>query len=77
MGKLSSGTFACSMGLRWWLRGKKAAMRETQGVVVQSLGQEDPLEEGMATHSSVLSWRISMDREAWMAAVHRVTKSQT
>ena len=65
------------MGLRWWLRGKKAAMRETQGVVVQSLGQEDPLEEGMATHSSVLAWRISMDREAWMAAVHRVTKSQT
>ena len=31
------------------------AIRETQ---VQSLGQEDPLEEGMATHSSVLAWRI-------------------
>ena len=30
-------------------------MRETQ---VQFLGQEDPLEEGMATHSSVLAWRI-------------------
>ena len=29
---------------------------------VQSLGCEDPLEEGMATHSSVLAWRISMDR---------------
>ena len=44
---------------------------------VQSLGWEDPLEEGMETHTSVLAWRISMDRGAWMAAVHRVTKSQT
>ena len=32
---------------------------------VQSLGWEDPLEEGMATHSSILSWRILMDRGAW------------
>ena len=31
---------------------------------VRSLGQEDPLEEGMATHSSVLAWRILMDRGA-------------
>ena len=30
---------------------------------VQSLGQEDPLEEGMATHSSVLAWRISWTEE--------------
>ena len=44
---------------------------------VQSLGQEDPLEEGMATHSSILAWRIPMDRGAWLATVHRVTKSQT
>jgi len=41
---------------------------------VQSLGQEDPLEEGMATHSSLLAWRILMDRGAWQATVHRVTK---
>ena len=34
---------------------------------VQSLGWEDPLEEGMATHSSVLAWRIPMDRGAWRA----------
>ena len=34
-----------------------------------SLGWEDPLEEGMATHSSVLAWRIPMDRRAWWAAV--------
>ena len=44
---------------------------------VQSLGGEDPLEEEMATHSSILAWRIPMDRGAWQAAVHGVTKSQT
>ena len=37
-----------------------SAVQETR---VQSLGQEDPLEKGMATHSSVLAWRIPMDRE--------------
>ena len=41
-----------------------------------SLGLEDPLEEGMATHSSILAWRILMDREAWWAIVHGATKSQ-
>ena len=45
------------------------AMQETQ---VQSLGQEDPLEEGMATPSSVLALRIPMDRGTWWATVHRV-----
>ena len=44
---------------------------------VLSLGQEDPLEEGMATHSSILAWRIPMHRGAWWATVHRVAKSQT
>ena len=44
---------------------------------VQSLGWEDPLEEGMATHSSILAWRIPMDRGAWRATVYGVTKSQT
>ena len=44
---------------------------------VQSPGQEDPLEEGMAPHSSTLAWRIPMDRGAWWATVHEVTKSQT
>ena len=42
---------------------------------VQSLGWEDPLEEGMATHSSVLAWRIPIDRRAWQATVHGVTES--
>ena len=44
---------------------------------VQSLGLEDPLEEGMATHSSILAWRSPMDRGAWQAIVHGVTKSWT
>ena len=44
---------------------------------VLSLGQEDPLEEGMATHSSVFAWRIPMDRGAWQATVHKVVKSWT
>ena len=35
------------------------------------------LEEGMATHSSILAWRIPMDREAWRTTVHGVAKSQT
>ena len=50
------------------------AMRETW---VRSLGWEDPLEEGMATHSSILAWRIPMERGVWQATVHGVTKSQT
>ena len=44
---------------------------------VRSLVWEDPLEEGMATHSSILAWRILMDRGAWQAIIHGVTKSQT
>ena len=44
---------------------------------VASLGPEDPLEEGMATHSSILDWRILMDKRAWQATVHGVAKSQT
>ena len=50
------------------------AMRETW---VRSLGWEDALEEGMATHSSILAWRIFMDRGAWQAIVHGVAKSWT
>ena len=44
---------------------------------VLSLGRGDLLEEGMATHSSILAWRIPMDRGAWRAAVHGVAKSWT
>ena len=41
----------------------------------RSLSQEDPLEKEMATHSSVLAWRIPMDRGAWWATVHGVADS--
>ena len=44
---------------------------------VRSLCWEDPLEEDMATHSSILAWRIPMDRGAWQVTVHTVTKIQT
>ena len=50
------------------------ALLETR---VQSLGWEDPLEKAMATHSSILAWRILLDRATWQAIVHGVTKSQT
>ena len=46
-----------------------STMQETW---VQSLGWEDPLEEGMAIHSSILAWRIPMDSRAWWVAVHRL-----
>ena len=44
---------------------------------VLSLGWDDPLEEEMATDSSILAWRISMDRGGWWATVHEVAKSGT
>ena len=44
---------------------------------VWSLGWEGSLEEGMETHSSILAWRIPMDREAWQATVRGVAQSQT
>ena len=53
------------------------AMQESQKMQVQSIHQEDPLEEGMATHSSILAWRIPVDRGACCAIVHMVAKSQT
>ena len=51
--------------------------QELQETWVQSLGREDPLEEGMATHSSVLAWKPLWTRRAWWAAVLRATKSWT
>ena len=50
------------------------AMQETQ---VQSLGQKDPLEEEMATHSSILALENPMDRGAWQATVRGGHKSRT
>ena len=52
-------------------------MQETQEMQIQSLGQEELLEEEMVTHSRILAWRIPWDGGAWHATVHRVAKSQT
>ena len=51
-------------------------MQETQDTQVWSLGWEDPLETEVATHSKILGWKIPLDRGAWWATVHGVTKSQ-
>ena len=51
-------------------------MKEMQETQVQSLGWEDPPEEGMATHSSTLAWRIPW-KGAWQAMVHCVAQSLT
>ena len=44
---------------------------------VQPLGWEDSLQEGMATDSSILAWRIPMDRGAWWATIHGVVELDT
>ena len=49
-------------------------MQETQ---VRSLGWEDPLEKGMATHFSISCLENPMDRGAWWATIYEVTKSRT
>ena len=64
-----STKLSCFIGLIWASLAAQTvknppAMQDTQ---VQSLGWEDPLEEGMATHSSILAWRILVDRGTWQA----------
>ena len=53
------------MGLPRFHSGKRISlpMQEIQGMQVWSLGQEDPLEEGMATHSSILAWKLPWTEE--------------
>ena len=58
-------------GLPWWLSGKEPTWQETW---VWSLGQEDPLEEEVVTHSSILAWEIPRTEGAWKAIVHGVAK---
>ena len=50
------------------------AMQETR---VRSLAQEDPLEEGMATHSSILAWKIPWTEEPGGFSVHTAEKSRS
>jgi len=61
--------------------GKKnpPSVQETQEMQLRVLGQEDLLEEGMATHSSIIAWRIPIfgDLGAWRTTVQWVSKSQT
>ena len=54
---------------------KESASNAIDLYSIQSLGWEDPLEEGIETHSSILVWRIPMDRAAWWATLHGVAKS--
>ena len=52
-------------GFPWWLSGKAyAAMQDMKEILVRSLGQEDPLEKGMATHSSIHAWKT-----LWMGSL--------
>ena len=78
-------THIYTQGYPWWLKWLEnlPAMLETQ---VQSLGQEDPLEKGMAAHSSILAWRIILWTEepgglqsTWLQKVRheRVTNTHT
>ena len=67
-------TFMCMASLVAQKVKNLSAMRETW---VRSLGQEDPQEKGMVTHSSFLAWKNPIDRGAWRATVHGVTKSWT
>ena len=48
-----------------------------QKIPVRYLGREDPLEKGIATHSSILARRIPWTEEPWWATVHGVAKSRT
>ena len=50
---------------------------ETRETQVRSLGREDPLEKGMATHSSILAWRVPWTEESGGATVHRGSQSWT
>ena len=70
-------SFMCESGLPWvaQMGKKKSAYNAGDQGLITDLGRS--LEEGMATYSSVLAWRIPMDSGAWWITVHVVTKSQT
>ena len=70
------GMYDGVVGLPRWLSGKKSpANSREQEMQVQSLGPEDPLEKGMATHSSILAWKTPWAEEPdglWFMGSHRV-----
>ena len=64
-----------NLGLSRWLSGKESTcQRGDEGTQVQSLGREDLLKKGMATHSSTPCLGNPTDRGAWWAAVHGVAQ---
>ena len=75
----STASAKCDFFLDWTLFGSKVknlpAMHGAQEPQVRSLGVEDPLEEGMATHSSILAWRIPWTEELGGATVHKDAES--
>ena len=60
-------TFFPALSVSWGFHGLRTGAQ----------GQEDPLEKELATHSSILTWRIPMDRGAWHATVYGVAESRT
>ena len=80
-GKVDPKCHECGppVGLSRWLSGKEPACqgRRCRRLGFQALAQEDPLEEELTTHSSILAWIIPIVREACWATVHGVAKSQT
>ena len=64
------------LGLHQWFSSKESpAMQETQEMRVRFQGQEDSLEEGMATQTSILAWRIPWTEEP--GGLQSIAKSQT
>ena len=71
--------FLWEMGVLWGFPGGSDSKESTcnAGDLGSIPGWADALEKEMATHSSILAWRIPVDRGAWWATVHGVAKSQT
>ena len=80
MGRYPGEGIGCSLQFSWASfvaqRGKNLLVM--QEIWDQFLDWEDPLEEGMATHSSILAWRIPMERGAWLKSIwsQRVDKTE-
>ena len=71
-GRGAGGGFPVGSGVK-----NPPSVQQTQEMRVQSLGQEDPLEEGMALPSSIFAWRIPGTQDPDRHTVHGVSKSQT
>ena len=61
------------MQVAWWVKNTSDNAGDFRDVGLIP-GSEGPLEEGIATHSSIFAWRIPMDRGAWQATAHKVTE---